>query len=258
MLAIIIVVVKNNNLEKFTCVFSKNKYHKFVLDTYTRGEIDRLMTFIVGKLNTDMNMSYKVLEYEKISKRVYSDLSKRYKILLLLYETKKFVAKRVIIDFINLEDKGNIKLLSVILGGSFEHIMSHPKSSRNILSRDCVKMRVPGNINIPLEYSILTPEEKQEYTSKCSLTQWILPKELNCLVEESVDEFPCRKQGKWWNKDSINDFDSETEKCKGLNGATIKRPLVPSFNPTLLGRGEDKDSSSWLFGYNMDRQLRYF
>ena len=179
----VILILNNKTLDNFTPFYlNKNKYHKFVLDSYTHGEINKLVNFILEKINKDKNMSFVVLNYEKIKKIVYSNLSKRYTILLVIYEKSKFVSKRVIIDF--LVNNYHIKLLSIKLGGSFEHILNNPKSNSNLISYECIKdtSYVNGNKNIPLEYSLLTTEEKQEYSNRCNLNQWILPKELDCVI----------------------------------------------------------------------------
>jgi len=242
---VLLIYILNNKYDNF--VQSPRNSHKYILDGCTKIELDRLVNFILESLNKDMGVSYKILEYEKISKKVYPNLNKHYKILMVVYESKKFISKKVLLDFIHIKNCNKLKLLSIKLVGSYEYILKHPKSTSNVISVCNINQKAIGDDKSSLEYSFLSNKEKLEYTNRCNLTNWILPKNMDCIYKEHSNQFPCRKQQKWWNKDSIHDTQCETSKCKGINTSTIKREYIPSLNPTVVGKSNENEEYNWLF-----------
>ena len=244
--SIILIYVLITKSDNFT-VSSTNNYHKYIIDSCTQDELDNLVNFILNKLNKDIGFSYKLIEYEKISKKVYPNLDKHYKILAIIYEKNKFISKKVIIDFIHVKKCNKLKLLSIKLVGSYEYIMKRPKTESNIISICNLNQKSIGDNNTSLEYSFLSNKDKLEYTNRCDLNKWILPKNMECIYRELSNPFPCRKQQKWWNKDSIHNTNCSTSKCRGINTSTNDRVKIPSLNPTVVGKANENEQFNWLF-----------
>ena len=244
-----LIVIRNT--ENFRC---NTKYNSNYIDISHKDKINNIVNFVFLKLNRDNGINYRVVSYDDMEVITYKDNSIRYKINLFILDINKDNSHKVLMDIIDINNKGVLKLMSIKMGKSVDNLIPLPESTTNIVKYKFGYYNINGNTENILDYSFI-PKEDLNSSTKYKYNDWIPHKELSCAIKEEPQPFPCRNLGKWWDNDGIKKISTKTKSCIGVNSSTNNQQMVATFNPTLLNRRIDlgnKDMHQFMGTWSID------
>ena len=212
---------------------------------------------LLGKINKDLNLHFKFVEFDQITKQQFNDGNKRYLLDTFIHEVHNFYNRRLIIDiFVNSkvivnkitianarEEKQIYKLEDYDFDRKIEGNLNLKKNDKLL-----------GKINSTLEFNLLNYQPK-EFKNK-DFKKWILPKDyldyLNKNNNEQTNVWPCREQKNYWDENGVHLTVDYSKICNGVNSSYQESIKEPKFQPNFKNINEESENN-WLFGtYKMD------
>ena len=254
-ISLIFLLLVIRNRENFRCSAKFNtKYNSNYIDLISKDKINNIVNFIFLKLNKDNGINYRVVSYDDMEVITYKDHTIRYKINLFILDKDNDNSRKVVMDLIDINNKGVLKLMSIKMGKSLDNIIPLPESTTNLVNYNFGYYNINGNTENILDYSFI-PKEDLNSSTKYKYNDWIPHKELSCAIKEEPQPFPCRNLGKWWDNDGIKTISAKTKSCIGVNSSTNNQQMLATFNPTLLNRRIDvgnKDIHQFMGTWSID------
>jgi len=228
---------------------TSNSYTPWTISNEDQEVIKMIISQIVNKLNTEIQSSYKIGKFDGVIKTTDNNGNIRYVVDIFLYEVRKYVNRRVIIDFTLLAGTSDVQVNTINLSNAFHHPepeQLHLETPEKIIRDTNLEKsyQVMGKISSKMNYSKYDNPVPKIVDEPSTTPQWILPLGIQDTPQRV---FPCRRQGKWWNYDAVKNTEEESTICRGINSACKDRSPIGNFHPPQLKLLSDPNEYSWMF-----------
>ena len=222
----------------------KNIHHD-VLPIKKRDYLNNIIDQLMVEINKKTDLKFKLVEIDNVIEQLFSDGGTRYILDFFVHETNKYYNKRLILDILIINQTVHIRNLT-IANSMHENIDSMESNNyefdKKIIDDENLKFNniIKGLNDTSLEFGRTNLKNSAQINR--DFTKWIEP-----TKEEPLEEpWPCRKQGKWWDKNSIQDTEVPHEKCHGINSSLSKQNHVGHFRPDHKNR-DINAKNGWAF-----------
>ena len=253
---------KENELKNKQTMDCGGKYklthsEKYFVPKDEELQLKDIVERLLGKINKDLNLHFKFVEFDQITKQQFNDGNKRYLLDTFIHEVHNFYNRRLIIDiFINSKVIVNKITLANARKEQPIYKLEDYDFNRKIESNLNLKKndKLLGKINSTLEFNLLDYQPK-EFKNK-DFKKWILPKDyldyLNKNNNEQINVWPCREQKNYWDENGVHLTVDYSKICNGVNSSYQETIKEPKFQPNFKNINEESENN-WLFGtYKMD------
>jgi len=212
------------------------------------------MEYVLEYINNTFNKNLVLGNLESVEKEKIDNIL-NYKIIMFIYDTKKYTNKKLLLN-ITLDENNNIIINNINIG-----------NSRNILieERDAISGRNSKMASTTIDFNNLEGYTKYNNVSPSNIiespnkmqnrTKTILPKEAENLIEQNVKAFPNKIVFSSWDTKGVQNIKEESGRC-GSNYANRKHNVVPDFFIHNYDSKLNKDEYNWIFDLTQDSASR--
>ena len=226
-----------------------NNYTPWTISNQDQDIVKMIVSQIVNKINAETEASYQLGKFDGVVKTTDNNGNTRYLVDIFLYEVRKYVNRRVIIDFTLLAGTSDVQVNTINLSNALpypEPEQLHLEIPEKIIRDTNLEKsyQVMGKISSKINYSKYDNPVPKKIDEPSITTQWILPLGIQDTPQRV---FPCRKQGNWWNHDAVKNTEEKSAICRGINSACKDRSSIGNFHPPQLKLLSDPNEYSWMF-----------
>ena len=207
----------------------------------------------LNKINRDLKLNFKLLEFEHISRMEFRDCNIRYIAECFVHEIHNYYNRRIIFDLFIDNKENSLYVNKITLANAKQIEEKGPVKNEDypfnhkILDDNNIKSTnsIIGKSETTLDFDLL--EYKPQNFNNTDFKSWVLPKEYLNTLNNDIKVWPCRTEDILWDQDGVNYTQGPTNKWSGIITRYSKRKLFPKFCPA--NKSIDGNSEyNWLFG----------
>ena len=213
------------------------------------NKVRDIVVEILKTMNEEVNTNYYPGKFDSVNKTLDNSGNTRFIVDIFIYDVRKYVNRRVIMDFTVISGTNDVQINTINLSNAVrydEPMTLHDEPVEKIIKDTNVDRtyRIMGNVKSTLNYSVFSNPLSKKANDSTDVHKWILPIGIQA---SSYNVFPCRNQGTGWDRDGIDDVEAETDYCKGINSAYGDRHLVGNYHPPHVKLLSEPNQHSWIF-----------